>query len=372
MIIAELSTKEVINSHQMNFDYIIVGQGIAGTVLAHSFRKEGYNVLIVDNGKENTSSKVAAGLFNPVTGKRVVKTWLADTIFPFAATFYTQLEKELKAKFYHSKDIYKPYQSIEEQNDVISKTAENRLSPYIKLNSDLVYDNKIKDELGAITISKSGHLDTVTFLSASKDFFKKESKYLCSEIDMNDFSFNENSVCWKNYTAKKIIFSEGYLAKFNPLWSWLPFSVTKGEMLEVSIENFPDEHIVNKGAFILPKGNGTYLAGSSYEHSLDETTTEKGKKIVEDKLSNILHVPYKIIGQRAAIRPTVRDRRPYLGIHPKHQHFAIFNGLGTKGVTLGPYFANEFVNFLEKEGELNKEVNINRYLSLYTELEKND
>ena len=371
MIIADFSTKEVINSQRMNFDYFIIGQGIAGTILAHSLEKQGYTYCIIDADHPETSSKVAAGLFNPVTGKRVVKTWKADYLFPYAASFYTTLEKQLKASFYHPKEIYKPYNSIEEQNDVIAKTAEKRLSPYISLevNNDF-FQPVIENSLGGILIHQGGYLDTQTFLSASRKYFDSKGAYHLEEIDNNDFSFDDDSVQWKTHSAKKVVFCEGYRAKFNPLFSWLPFSVTKGEMLQIEMKNFPSSHIINKGGFILPKGNNTFICGSSYEHSIENTVTEKGRLIVEEKLNSILKVPFKITGQRAAIRPTVRDRRPYIGIHPANSKIAIFNGMGTKGVTLSPYFADEFVSFLEKDGELDKEVNISRYFSLYFESEQ--
>lgn len=371
MIIADFSTKEVINSQLMDFDYFIIGQGIAGTVLAHSLEKQGFSYCIIDADHPETSSKVAAGLFNPVTGKRVVKTWKADYIFPYAATFYTALEEQLSSSFYHPKEIYKPYQSIEEQNDVIAKTAEERLAPFISLKADnKFFHSIIENPLGGISINQGGYLNTQTFLTASRKHFDSKGAYFLEEIDNKDFTFKNDSVQWKGLHAKKIIFCEGYRAKFNPLFSWLPFSVTKGEMLQIEMENFPESHIINKGGFILPKGNNSFICGSSYEHSIENTVTEKGRLIVEDKLNSILKVPYKITGQRAAIRPTVRDRRPYIGLHPENNKIAIFNGMGTKGVTLSPYFADEFVSFLEKNGELNKEVNISRYFSLYFESEQ--
>lgn len=350
----------------MQVDYFIIGQGLAGSVLAHTLHQQGCSFIIIDADHPVTSSKVAAGLINPVTGKRVVKTWLADCIFPFAASFYTALEKQLDARFYHSKKIYKPYQSIEEQNDVIAKTAEDRLSPYISIDcANETFQPFIHNELGGIEIAHSGYLDTNSFLTASRTFFTSIQSFEKGTVAFSDFAVTDKCVTWKNHSAKKIIFSEGFAAINNPLFNWLPFSVTKGQILELEIANFQKDYIINKGAFVLPKKDGKYLAGSSYEHATDNTVTEKGQKMVEDKLKTMLKVPYKIVGQRAAVRPTVRDRRPFLGIHPEHPQVAIFNGMGAKGVTLSPYFALEMVNFLEKGTELHPEANISRYFSLY-------
>ena len=61
------------------------------------------------------------------------------------------------------------------------------------------------------------------------------------------------------------------------------------------------------------------------------------------------------------IRPTVADKRPLLGLHPTLPQLAIFNGLGTKGASLGPYFAEQMTNFLLDKQDLEHEANISRF-----------
>jgi glycine/D-amino acid oxidase-like deaminating enzyme len=78
-----------------------------------------------------------------------------------------------------------------------------------------------------------------------------------------------------------------------------------------------------------------------------------------------LKKPYQIIEQQAGIRPSTDDRRPFIGLHPEHSELAIFNGLGTKGVTFTLYFSEQFAKFLESGEELDPEVNIERVFSLY-------
>ena len=43
----------------------------------------------------------------------------------------------------------------------------------------------------------------------------------------------------------------------------------------------------------------------------------------------------------AGVRPTVKDRRPLVGTHSGLNSIHILNGLGTRGVMLGPYLANQ-------------------------------
>ncbi len=55
-----------------------------------------------------------------------------------------------------------------------------------------------------------------------------------------------------------------------------------------------------------------------------------------------------------------------LGAHPENKNVVVFNGLGTKGVSLSPYFAHHLATWLEGNGDLSTEVNIYRFKALYS------
>lgn len=106
--------------------------------------------------------------------------------------------------------------------------------------------------------------------------------------------------------------------------------------------------------------------GATYTwHDLNWETTEDARDYLQEKIKVYLKKPYTILEQQVGIRPSTKDRRPFVGLHPEFKQLGIFNGLGTKGVTLAPYFAHQFVNFLELGEELDSEVNIARVFSLY-------
>ncbi|MCW3075505.1 MAG: dependent oxidoreductase [Bacteroidetes bacterium] len=74
---------------------------------------------------------------------------------------------------------------------------------------------------------------------------------------------------------------------------------------------------------------------------------------------------YQILKHEAGVRPSSKDRRPIVGPHPLHSNMHVFNGLGTKGVMLAPYFANNFVLFYLQKQPLNPEINIKRFYNLF-------
>ena len=62
----------------MQYDFLIVGQGIAGTTLAMELIAQGASVLVIDAYNKSSSSQVAAGLFNPIAFRRVALGWNAN------------------------------------------------------------------------------------------------------------------------------------------------------------------------------------------------------------------------------------------------------------------------------------------------------
>lgn len=347
------------------FNYILIGQGIAGTVLAHTLMNEGKTVLIIDEGLEHSTSAIAAGLYNPVVFKRLVKSWMADELIPFMDTFYTEAEQLLGENFYHKKQIVKLFADTAEREFWLKKADEEVGSYLSKTIDDHFLTELIENPVGAAEVKSAGNLDTPTFLKAFHNYFLKKKCLLEAKFDYGDLSISEQGVSYRNQDADKLIFCEGYQAIQNPYFEWLPFKLTKGELLTVKLKEnavIPLDKVINKGVFILPLGANLYKVGATYEwENLTEHPTEKGKQELIEKLQKVLRVPFEIIDHRAGIRPTVLDRRPLIGLHPEHKALGIFNGLGTKGVMLAPYFAKQFSLFLHKGKPLPEEANSDRF-----------
>lgn len=343
---------------------IIVGQGLAGTILAQTLLKENKSVLIIDDTSLSQASRIAAGLYNPVVFKRLVKSWLADDLIPFMDSFYTDAEQLLNTHFYFKKRMVKPF--AEEQERILwEKKVSEDVGKYL---SKTIHDDFLNDiiynPLGVSEILSGGNLNTALFLEAFRNYFKQNNFLLEEIFDYGELIISENNVVYKNVSADKIIFCEGYKTIDNPYFSWLPFKLTKGEIITIKITDteIDEEYVINKGVFILPLGNAIYKVGATYEWTdLTEQITEKGKNDLIDKLNKVLKVPFEIINHEVGIRPTVIDRRPLIGLHPEHNSLAVFNGMGTKGVMLAPYFSKQFVDFLAHENTLNKEVDIVRF-----------
>lgn len=351
-------------------NYIIAGQGLAGTILAQTLLKQGKLVLIIDEQGLSSASKIAAGLYNPVVFKRLVKSWMADELISCMDEFYYEAEQLLNEKFYFKKQIVKLFAEEQEKVLWLKKCNENvgkYLSKTIQTNflAGIIHNSPTGDSSEVID---AGNLDTRLFLDTFRTYFLLNNQLLDEKFEYDQLIINPHSVTYKNYTADKLIFCEGYKSIENPYFNWLPFKLTKGEIITVKIpflfdnEIDKNEKVINKGVFILPLGNHIYKVGATYEWTdLTEQPTDKGKDYLIDRLQKIIKVPFEILDHKAGIRPTVIDRRPLIGLHPRHTAIAVFNGMGTKGVMLAPYFANQFFDFLENNLPLNTEVDIARF-----------
>jgi glycine/D-amino acid oxidase-like deaminating enzyme len=348
-------------------DFLIVGQGLAGSSLASQLLLRKKKILVVNNRAHNTSSEVAAGIYNPVTGKMLAKTWMANEIFPFLETFYSRLEEITGSRFYHPLPIYRPFADITEQNEWMGRSEDSRLAAYVKkVWTAPAYPGTIIDPLGGLLMDHCGYVNTKAYVAAVREWLANVGSYEEGNFVYGNLNVGLRSVRYGNYEAAAAVFCEGCRVFENPWFNWVPVKPLKGELLTIQ-GKFLHEVIVNRGVYMVPVGgNGSWYVGATYEREFDEPgITEVGRIELEKKLRALTGNPFVVTGQAAGIRPSTPDRRPMLGAHPEHPNLILFNGLGTKGVSLSPYFAAELVHWLEKEKHLSREVDISRYKSLY-------
>ena len=311
-------------------DYIIVGQGLAGSVLAHSLIQQNQNILVVDEGAKISSSKIAAGLCNPVVFKRLTKSWMIDEVLPVAKEFYRAQETLLGDDFYFDIPLYKLFVDESEQNFWKQKSNEPYLFDWIDDKTEFPFDNKkVNYVFGASKTLQSGYLKTASWLEKFQIYLLEKNSYLNQKFDYDKIQFTEEGVIWNNYKAKKLIFCEGYQCINNPYFDWLPFKLTKGEVLTVNFETLELKSAINKGVFVLPYGE-SYKLGATYNwDELNEVVTDEGKEQLLLKASKFINDGINVKNHEAGVRPTVSDRRPLLGLHPS-------NGLLSETVGLTP------------------------------------
>lgn len=348
-------------------DYIIIGQGLAGSCLAWQLIKRGKKVMVFDEPDRNRSTSVAAGLFNPISGKWMLKTWKADIIFPYLYQFYEGIEREIGSRFFYPMPLYRPFPSVEEQNAWMGRSVDPTLSSYVQqVSTSSQFGKQVHDPHGGILLLNCGYVDTMAFTHAIRGFLQSSGSYRREEFDLEKLDVHAESIKYPGVEATQLIFCNGVRAMENNYFRWLPFRPLKGETMDVHVHE-QVKQIYNGGVYVVPaKDNGYCRVGATYNRIPTDGNSEAGLAELHQKLTELLALPYETVYQQWGIRPAIDDRRPALGVHPEHKNILIFNGLGTKGVSLGPYFSNQMADWMEGKINLDKEVNINRYKSLYS------
>lgn len=345
----------------INVDYLIVGAGIAGLCMARQCQLKNKSFLIIDDSSR-TSSKIAGGMFNPVVLKRFTSIWESQDQLNIAYKFYPHLEEELKQKFFHRIPIYRKFASIEEQNNWFVACDNPITSPFLNPKLETYSFLHIPSPYGLGEVFDTGYLDVGLFVKTFQNDLKEKKNYIEETFLYEDLSINENYVDWKNIRAKSIVFAEGFSMHNNPFFNYLPLDGTKGELLYVRIPDLKLKSIVKSGVFIIPIGDDEYKVGATYNwQDKTDVITEEAKNELLEGLEGLIDCPYEVIEHFAGIRPTVKDRRPLVGPHYKYKNLYLLNGLGTRGVLLGPYLSEKLLLHIEEGLPLDKNIDVSRY-----------
>ena len=345
----------------MNVDYIIVGLGLAGIAFAEELRQQKKSFVVFEDNSQN-SSLVAGGMYNPVVLKRFTPVWNAKEQLEIALPFYKNLENNLSETYNYPVNIYRTFKSIEEQNNWFASCDKVLLQDYMVPKSIKNENKHVRAPFDSGKLINTGRID-VNKLGRDYRAFLKDKDCLLEEQFIYDLiDFGGDDIQYKTFKSKKIVFCEGYGLKKNPFFNDLPMREAKGELITIHAPDLNVDYLIKSAIFVLPIGDDLYKVGATFNWTdKTKTPTEEGKEELEFKLSSVINCNYTIKDHVAGIRPTVKDRRPLVGVHPKYQNLAILNGLGTRGVMIAPTVAKELYNHLENGEDLRNEINISRF-----------
>ena len=342
-------------------DYLIVGSGIAGICFAETALQNSKSFLVVDDFS-SSSSKIAGGLYNPVILKRFSEVWQAKPQLDYGLPFYATIEERIKAKFDFKIPIYRKFASIEEQNNWFQAADKPNLAPFLSTNIIHRQYQSISSQFGFGEVLQTGYVDTAVLITSYADYLIDNDLFINETFDYAQIEFLAKSVKYKNIEAQHIIFAEGFGLHKNPYFNQLPLDGTKGELLIIKAPNLNLDVVLKSSIFILPIGNDLFKVGATYNwEDKTDVPTEEGKQELVDNLKEIIECDFEIVEHFAGVRPTVKDRRPLVGTHSEHQNLHILNGLGTRGVMLGPSLAKALFDNIEHQIPLDSQIDIKRF-----------
>lgn len=331
-----------------SFDVLIVGQGIAGTMLCYFLQKTGKKVLVVDDQFEGSSSMVAAGIINPITGKRFTLSWNYEKFLPVAIQAYDELSDFLGIQCYEKSNIIRALYSTEEENNWLARTADDLIAPYICNSTDpSEFKGVVNEAFSYGEVSESFHVNFKSILTSFRKELTKQNAILNERFDYDALISNTTGFEYKDYDFKQIVFCEGYQAQSNPFFKIKRLAPAKGEVLLVKIPSASFHKMYKDRIFIVHQYDDVYWAGLGYEWEFDtEKPTKEGYDKIYSELKRVLKVSFEVVDHIAGIRPTMLDRRPVFLIHDEIKEMYLFNGLGTKGASISPYLAKQFARYI--------------------------
>ncbi len=347
----------------MKVDYIVVGLGLAGLAFCQELIENNKSFIVFENNSQNSSS-VASGTYNPVILKRFTPVWNGHQQLELAMSFYQKISEKLGEEFDTKFATKKVFNSVGDENNWFIASDKPMLSTYMKPEISKEKIDGVIGDFGFGELLGTGRIATKDLIEKYRAYLKSEGKLYTESFEYDALTETANKIQYKTIESSKVVFCEGFGLKKNPFFNHLPLNGTKGEIITIHAPELNIDFLLKSSVFVLPLGENMYKVGATFnwtDKTLDPTV--EGKQELVDKLSKTITVPYTIIDQTAGIRPTVKDRRPLVGVHEKHSNLAVLNGLGTRGVMIAPTVAKNLFNHLEKGETLDSDIDIKRFVN---------
>lgn len=347
-------------------DTLIIGQGLAGSILAWTLQQRGASVRVVDDGHHSAASTAAAGLINPLAGMRFgyhahCREWL-----PSAEAFYRALSDRLGGPFLHSIDMLRLFRSGQQIRFWQRRAGDASARPLLGDRFERISDTgeRLQAPFGGFVQHHTGYVEVNRLLETLRERLRRDGHYEQTDIAYAELRPHADRVQWRDVSARQLIFCEGYRAQANPWFGWLPFQPDKGEILTLEAPKRLCRRIVNGAHWLIPLVDGRYRFGSTHDHRrLDQTPTEAARTELLLGLQHLLGFDpgCRVVGHRAGVRPATRDRLPLIGRHPNEPGLVLFNGFGARGSLTIPWYAARLADHLLEGAPLPAEADLRRY-----------
>lgn len=356
-----------------NRSVVIVGAGLAGTILGRTLERRGISIQIWDQPSPGAASQVAAGIWCPINFHRLIPGWRVEEAVPKMLAFFGEEERRLGLKFLHPIPYWKPL--IEDEQVMHWRRKIEEYPDWLDLREGDDYTNLLNrvcqhwDVRAWGVIKASGWFDVERYLYACReDWVHKgclhEGFYPEKKLKENPTDGAPPTVvdargfyAWQELQEKRR--HQAYHDEHPPKRSVASMRPAQGELVEFELEGWPEDIMLKKELFIQPLGHNRFRAGATFEWNLlSPVPTVGGRERLNADLQKMLGSWWpkaRNLQYKAGIRPSSHDRRPYVGADSSMVNRFVFNGFGAKGVLLAPMMAEELVNAMISRQPLHPE-----------------
>lgn len=326
----------------MAVDVLIVGQGLAGTLLAWELERVGISFALADAGHERAATMAAAGIINPITGRRLVPSWRIGALRPAAAVVWRDLAATLGVTLWHEMRVRRIFADAREREIFGAKQARGELAPYAGA----------ADALG-FWIEGAARVEMAALLAAARARWQRAGRLRETAIDLGAEAGRHALV----------IDCTGAAAAQREEFSFVPWEFSKGEVLTLAADGLAPDVVLNRRHWITPVGAGAAWVGARHAPGeRDARPSAAARETLERSARELLgERAFTVTGQRAGVRVNLPDKRPVAGRHPARERIGVLNGLGSKGGLWAPFLAREWVEHLANGKPFDPEIDVRRF-----------
>ncbi|WP_428028573.1 NAD(P)/FAD-dependent oxidoreductase [Arcobacter sp.] len=373
-----------------NYEYVVVGAGIAGSCVAHFLKDD--NVLLIDrfNDVAQFASGVAGGFLSPLLGKPNKFKDLVTTSLKFAVDFYKNLDENLIVQ----KGVLRV--PIDDEDKIKFEEYKKHFD-FDSIELEGGYFFKIGSQVFSYDMCKklTSNIDKL-FNYDVKHIYKKEDFWI-----INDEIKTKNLILTTGSDIKLI--KEEYI-NIRAVWgqridisttTCIDFNYHKECSISTSHEKLEDDlYKVSIGAThhrfdgVLEKEYKAFenpdlenLSNIGYTNELyKKDTLELLAKANDIRTLNDVKVLKKYFGPRASsfdyfpLVGNIIDSKKTLNMFPylkngtyvksdrfiRYENLFLLNGVGGRGFVLSPYLAKKLVDFIKKKDTLDDEIVVDR------------
>lgn len=327
----------------MRPEILIAGQGVAGTLLAWELEQAGIPFLIRDPGHECAATAAAAGIINPITGRRLVKTWRFDVLRPLAAEVWRDLGDALGVRLWREMRVRRGFADDEERHAWERKAATGELSPYAGAPFD-----------DGFWIVGAARVDLAAALAAARRRWRMQGR-------LREDAIPDLAAAAERH--RMVIDCTGAAGASHTAFDFVPWEFSKGDTLEIGVEGLDPDVILNRRLWVAPAGEGIALAGATNEPGVTDPRPDPAarERLIVGTRGMLGAREFTVRVHRSGVRVTLPDRRPVAGLHPRLTRIGICGGLGARGALWAPWLARQWREHLVAGRPFDPAVSVGRF-----------
>lgn len=351
---------------------IVIGAGILGASAAYHLARSGACVTVIDRQEPGQATDAAAGIICPWLSQRRNKAWysLAKSGAEYYGTLIKQLEEDGETETGYEKvgaiSLHTDKEKLEkmEKRAIMRRKDAPEIGEIRQLHQAETSElfPPISSDFASVHISGAARVNGRALRQALLNAAQRHGASLVigdAQLERSDDRVNTVRAGGERYEADRVILTAGAWAPelLQPLGINLLIAPQKAQIIHLQLENTE----TGKWPVVMPPNNqyilafkgGRVVIGATHEDEkhFDHRVTAGGLFEILDKA--LAMAPGlddgTFVEARVGFRPVAPNFLPIIGAVPGYENIFLANGLGSSGLTVGPFLGAQLAKLAQGE-----------------------